>query len=360
MFDNNLNLNLDNYLPNIKKAFLQVFGDQYLDIIDTRLSDCRIIYYMNNKTLKDYYNFLINCKIKELKIEFYNEIGLSYDKYKTENSGIVNDETFNFITLNIRFNLEEDTNSSSPFATSMKKLINQYRDIYKKLSKELNEYKTSTSYLLKRRKQESLPKYKDITKNNKIIELIENRQIKVLYTLNNHGENDLTFIHILCHVISTNENNFIGIEDEPLSIIDNDNNLRKYELLNELLTDIYSNEARQYLHSNYIYICEDKDKCTKNDTNKNTSKELKDIIAPLLEIIPLELKRAYIENNISIVTNVIGEKNFQKINELINKEYILSTKTQLDINKYRKIKSEYDDELKRIYANINSSLTKKD
>ena len=84
MFDRNLNLNLDIQLPNIIKAFSLTFGDDYKDLIDDRLSDCRIIYYMNEKTYKDYFDFLVNCKIKELRIKFYNDIGLSYDKYKTE------------------------------------------------------------------------------------------------------------------------------------------------------------------------------------------------------------------------------------------------------------------------------------
>ena len=360
MFDRDLNLNLDIQLPNIVKAFSFVFGDNYKDLIDERISNCRIIYYMNEDTYKSYYNFLVDCKIKELRIKFYNEIGLSYDKYKTENSGKVYDENLDLRTLNIRFDPKEDNSNKNDFYKAIQRLIKENNSIYNNLVLELNSYKNSISKYLDKKVNKDTSNYKKYINDNEIIEIIENKQVKVFYTLTNNGENDLVFLHMLCHVISTNNDNMIGIEDEKLTLLDdNHDTLRKFELFNEILTDIFSDEARSYLHSEHIYLCEEKDKCTKKDSNKNTPKELKDLVLPLFEIIPLELKKAYIESNPKIIIDLIGNDNYLRINDIINDTYKLIHINKLDIHKYSEKLEEYNDEIKRICYNINSKLTKK-
>ena len=363
MFDNNLNLNLDKYIPNIIEAFTSTFGDEYKSIITERLTKCNIIYYMKDKTYKDYYDFLIKCKTKDLKITFYNYQGLSYDKYRTENSGIIDDKRLDLRTLDLTFDPKKDMNTNKPddnirkyFRKNIQKLINSNKSVYKDLRNELEEYKDSIKNILNKKVNTKEEKYKEYTDNNSIVFIVNENT--VLYTLKNHGENDLAFLHILCHVISTNDG-ITGIEPDKVTVIDENNKeKREFELFNEILTDIIADEARSYLHMNYIYMCEEKDKCTRKDSNKHTPTELKDIVTPLVDLIPEELKKSVIENNPSYIKYAIGENNFIRLNELINKTYALINSEKMDIKKYNHLQEEYSEELERIYHKINSVLTK--
>lgn len=71
-----LNINFNEGIPDIIDAYTEVFGQQYRNIITQRLNNARHLYYINNKDVEDYYNFLRKEKDEEFCYKFLVESGL--------------------------------------------------------------------------------------------------------------------------------------------------------------------------------------------------------------------------------------------------------------------------------------------
>jgi|GEM_PF-4905823 len=57
---------------------------------------------------------------------------------------------------------------------------------------------------------------------------------------------------------------------------------RKYEIFNEVITDLLAMEAREFLHSQNIYLLEPSEITQADISNTNTSEVVKQIIQPFL------------------------------------------------------------------------------
>lgn len=170
------------------------------------------------------------------------------------------------------------------------------------------------------------------------------------------------FIHECGHVI-TQCLNGTGLElfcdfnvDAPKNPYDNV--YRKYEKINETLTDIFTIEANELLQNNGIYLVEP-EKYTNYDVKDiNTSSITKEILKPLLTKYKTLVISSLMNSNREELIKYIGRENFEELNDVVNKVDYLSRNGLL-----RKIEISLDDQMvkeyyeqveraKQIYENI--------
>lgn len=80
--DNILDINIKNYILIIRSAFAKVVGDKYLDIINERLDRSMYIPYTNFRGIKNYREYLLNCKRDNLMLDFFSSIGMDISKFQ--------------------------------------------------------------------------------------------------------------------------------------------------------------------------------------------------------------------------------------------------------------------------------------
>jgi len=201
---------------------------------------------------------------------------------------------------------------------------------------------------------------------NRICELIgENNKKVVLFTLlrNAYGENTLNYLHELAHIATTNDEGIIGIENTNTitNNIEAEENpgKRKYEVFNEILIDYYSELAMQNLIDNNIYLIEDKDTTYYHNQHHNTSIELRNLVVPLISICDKEIKEALITGNQDPIRNAIGNENFERLNNLINKTYYNQYRLDIDDETFDNNKAEGLIEEAEIYNDITDYRNKK-
>ncbi|MBR3134732.1 MAG: hypothetical protein IKG56_04640 [Clostridia bacterium] len=93
---------------------------------------------------------------------------------------------------------------------------------------------------------------------------------------------------------------------------------RKYERLNETITDIFAVEARKRLHERGVFLLEDDRLLTDDLQNANTSFVLKTMLQPLLQNYREEVIKSIITGDRTILTDKVGEGNFEELNDCIN------------------------------------------
>src|SRR5699024_4679026 len=98
-----------------------------------------------------------------------------------------------------------------------------------------------------------------------------------------------------------------------------DKRFRIYEKFNETLDDIFTLEALEYLHNNDIYMLEPREIVQLDCQDKNTYMAAKKLLFPLLEKFREEVIEAKINVNPSILTQCIGEDNYEALVDAVNK-----------------------------------------
>jgi len=144
------------------------------------------------------------------------------------------------------------------------------------------------------------------------------------------GIMDYIAIHEIIHAIESQElfNTRIkgdyrcGFEspmfDSKLSIHPHRRTYRKYERLNENITDMFALEVRSVLHKKGIYIMEPKEHTKTNEGNHNTSKITKEMLTPFLERYRKLIVGARISGTLDRLKECIGVDNFEKLNDIID------------------------------------------
>ena len=214
--------------------------------------------------------------------------------------------------------------------------------------------------------KENKDKVSGAMSSNRICELIGNDNKKVvLFTLlkNAYGENTHNYLHELGHIATTNEEGIVGIENTNTitnNIESRDNpGKRKYEIFNEILIDFYSEQAMQNLLFNNIHLIEDEDTTYVHDQHHNTSIELRNIIVPLVSICDKELKESLVNGSQEPIRNAIGDENFERLNDLINKTYYNQYRLDIDDETFDNNKAEGLIEQATIYNDITEYRNKK-
>ena len=100
---------------------------------------------------------------------------------------------------------------------------------------------------------------------------------------------------------------------------------RKYERINENITDIFTIEARKILQNKGIYMIEDKEHTDNDAENCNTYEITKTMLKPLLNRYRRQVIKARITGDRQQLYDTIGEENFEELNDAINKvDYLLN------------------------------------
>ena len=148
---------------------------------------------------------------------------------------------------------------------------------------------------------------------------------------NEEGMLDFILLHEFCHMIEYTSKGseiccgfeIVGgdkIESNPY-----DNKKRKYERMNETITDMFAMEAREILQSKGIYMLEDKEHTRGIVDDKNTSSITKIILKPLLSRYRKQVIDARIWGDFQGLYDAIGEENFEELNDVVNNvDYLIS------------------------------------
>ena len=150
----------------------------------------------------------------------------------------------------------------------------------------------------------------------------------IYYTLRNLqcGCMDYVILHEIIHAIESvarkNMEHGCGLEpniDNPeWSTKPHYEKKRKYERLNEVFTDFLAIETCEELHNNGIYLLDDKLLTLSNIENFNTASILKNMLRKFYQRYRKYILEASIKGDLSCLTDVIGEDNFEELNEIID------------------------------------------
>lgn len=244
------------------------------------------------------------------------------------------------------------------------KKIQEYIEIYNRIFGEYKEFENTLEpyrqYIKNRddkkiseteKFKEILEKIGDTEENRKILEyILTGRKLmtiagknvkrptiffsRFVSELEKGGMDDYTLLHEYCHAIEIHKEKESTEEDSFISGFDliNENQLnpyrkdkRKYERLNETITDIFSVEATRILHSRGIYISEPRELTNEDILDCNTSIILKKLLMPFVEKYKEKIVSARITGNMQDLFNIIGRENFESLNDCINKiDYLIT------------------------------------
>lgn len=80
-----LDIDINEYILIIRSAFIRVIGENYLDVVNERINRSNLLKYSNFRGIKDYYDYLLECKRNELMLEFFNEADIDIKQFKNIN-----------------------------------------------------------------------------------------------------------------------------------------------------------------------------------------------------------------------------------------------------------------------------------
>ena len=306
-----------------KKNFIKEWQISYLKNFDIGLPNREIIHSTKEEDLDTYLKFLEREDVKEL-IPSSDVIDIIHEICE-----------------------EEANNCLKEYYTE--------RDDFKKIMKLCNLDSSYEDWLL------------DFVKNKRICitgegATINGRYASVMfYTARNlsFGNMAINYIHEMGHICDDMANTMSGIEINDCNIKNPYNSSkRKYEVMNEALNDIFTMEAANFLNSNNIYLFEGKENTNLDYYSDNMGTLTKDILRPLVRLYRDYVIEAKINADKSILTNYIGEENFEELNDIVNKvEYLCSkgVKYKLEKNEECEEVIEYNKQLDRaqqVYKNI--------
>lgn len=171
------------------------------------------------------------------------------------------------------------------------------------------------------------------------------------------GNLDFCLLHEFGHVIDQN-NDKIGLEAQiELSSV-MDDRYRKYEILNEVLTDIYAIDAKKYLENKGIYLMENDTISEKDESDFNTSMYLKKLLEPFVNKYRKYISKSKIKSSPEELYNYIGESNYEELNNIINRlqkiieEYYISGENEKEDIESRKDYIDEVNKLNKLYASM--------
>lgn len=94
---------------------------------------------------------------------------------------------------------------------------------------------------------------------------------------------------------------------------------RKYERMSETIDDIFAIQAREFLHKQGIYILEPKEHIIANVEDYNTHSIVKGLLSTFVERYRAHIVRARILGDIQGLYDIVGEENFEELNDVVNK-----------------------------------------
>lgn len=265
---------------------------------DTTEKQIRFInFFLGNEEIVDEYEleeFLRTEEGREVlkKIEGYNKIfNEILKKYQEYEKTLGNIEDF------LEFRKNTDITKTEEFE-EMKKLFSKFP--------VEGDVENDAFYLLNQ---------------GKVFVTINPEKPVLFYTILEGGGLDYTMLHEFCHVIEKHSKGKEKI-GSGFDITKEKNpyrpEKRKYERLNENITDIFSIRATKILHEREEYLLEPKEIVLSNIMDVNTSSITKNMLMPFLKRYKQEIIRARITGDINSLLEVVGKDNFEELNDCIN------------------------------------------
>lgn len=182
------------------------------------------------------------------------------------------------------------------------------------------------------------------------------------------GKEDYLLLHEICHAIEHNSQKGRSGFDQYECEANLYSNYRKYERLNEIITDIFAIEARKNNIKKGIYIIEPKEYINEDVQNNNTSSILKNMLSEFMKKYRKDIIKARITGNMENFYNVIGKNNFEELNDIINYTDFLIQEKELNYylrnnDSQNETVIEYNNQLKRleqVYKNMDKVNSLKD
>lgn len=299
----------------------------------------------------------------------------------------------NFLFADEEFYSKPDVEEffKTPKGKETYKKIQEYIEIYNSIFREYKEFENTLEpykkYVQDRKNikfseteefKEILEKIGDTEENRKILEYVlterklmtivgkDFKRPTIFFTrfvseLEKGGMDDYTLLHEYCHAIEMHKEK-TGVEEDyfvsGLDIIDQNesnqyrNDKRKYEILNETITDIFSVEATIILHTRGIYISEPQELTNEDILACNTSIILKKLLLPFVTKYKEKIVRARITGDMQSLFNIIGIENFESLNDCVNKiDHLILEGLEKDLKSKRndsELIKEYNRQKRRI------------
>ncbi len=181
----------------------------------------------------------------------------------------------------------------------------------------------------------------------------------------NGGVLDYVMLHEISHAIEAEAYLGIGyrsgfdyVVGDVSSANPYNSQKRKYERLNENITDILAIEAKQILHGQGIYILEPKEHVRAELSDRedsiiyNTSRITRDMLSTFMTSYRAPILQARIFGDMKVLYDIIGAENFESLNNVINKVDYMCTNEQLP----RKLKSNQNED--SLVVEYNEQLSK--
>lgn len=357
------NITKDTYYEFIKtdeyNEFIKLFK-KYNELY-IKLCDEMNLYMESIKGLKEHYTSELKryTKIVELKTnELYESIKdyFSYDiKSELENSGLDGKLLIEYFSK-----AYNDILASDKYSMSEKNKIINYREKYIRVlsKKEVPSFNLvdKITKLREEKREESIRKFifesdtfKSAVSNfadneasrEYVYRMIKNKRVCVHAGVFNDkfiplifltirsgecGTLDYVAIHEMIHSLESEEiegeNYRCGFEPKIFygerSPHIYKHPKRKYERLNETITDIFALEVIEVLHSLDIYFMDDKSRTKLSPGNNNTSIILKTLLRTFIERYRDLIIDARICGNFDNLVNHIGKDNFKELNDIID------------------------------------------
>lgn len=426
------------HIPLVIDTYSELFGEEYRNIITTRLNNLQYFIYdnitdfPNIEGFTNYYGYLLNCKKKELSTKSPELMKTEFEKYKAtlepyrksiieqqeQKEKIYNEKSEKFLEqaysklplktrlfmsknhqtmqsflgstdvleeeANIEFfsssydKILEDPNENENTKEAIKNFRMQYfsslgakvnpdtvcyDDVIKKRKirklfpskKTAEKISTLRNNMLNEAKKEyyytqyDLEKYPSYIKNDRYNAICTNELCisssitfnytsfdSTLYFTTRYGEYgtlDYVLLHEFCHVIETNIFNNslytgfdIGASKNGTEYNPYDKQYKKYERLNENITDIFALDALEIIRTKGIYMLEGENVIKGMDEikNYNTSQITKNLLRPFIQKYRKQIIEARITGNNTKLLATIGKENFEELNDAINKlDYLI-------------------------------------
>jgi hypothetical protein len=333
--------------------------------------------------IKEYLNS--KCKNINEKCDMFlrgDIFGKSYVEYFADSN---DDTTFYFRSsylkiMGIEINPLEYLNgkSSDDFIQdeSVKKLIPSIEIIKEITARRLEKYEEAQKEYIYNRQdfvKKVIPFNNSPYSINYIYELMKKQLVCMVNAYNDFGYLPILFytvrsgeggmldyimLHEICHCFETqnhilNNDIITGFDiTNHSSLNPYDNQKRKYERLNENIVDIIAIEARRRLHKKGIYIFEPKEFIRTDVKNNNTKDITKQMLMPFLTKYREPVIEARLHGKREELFDIIGEDNFEELNDAINKvDYLVSqglTKKVSDNQMEDELVIEYHLQLERV------------
>ena len=344
-YEDYISINLDKkkkILFNKKKEFYDAITPHIpkniLDVISKTLNgDIKLLFECNDldkKTYIEYFSLEDNKKLVNPIVDENEKRYIRYSRLMYLKSLNINIESYmKKYDYDSLFNLREiqDLIPSELFICIVKKFRKE------KYEEAMHEFVcTSDSY-------NNIKKFQDKKIDENVLSLILEKNYTctshtaiisnefnpaIFYTIRegDFGSLDFIFLHELIHAISSDNKGRTGFEILNMGKYNKyDYRKRKYERINETLTDMLAIEARYNLHKKGIFFAEPKEHITNNVFSKNTDVILKEMLYPLLKKYRPQIIKSFIMGDLLELSNFIGEENFERLNDLVNMvDYLLS------------------------------------